>query len=292
MGSKASILKKLCAIFPKADNFYDLFGGGFSVTHFMLENRNKDFKQFHFNEIRPGVNELIQDSIAGKYSYDNFKPKFISREEFFKKKDSDAYVKMCWSFGNNGRGYMFGDIENYKKSMHNAIIFNEFDELAEKVLGMKRFSQGYSVYDKRIFLRSRIEYYRLNGIPEFLRHFLSEKQLEQLQQLQRLELYNRDYREVPLKENSVIYCDPPYIGTAMYDDEFDHKDFYEWAAAQDNPVFISEYKLEDPRFTCVMNIRKRSLMSANQDNPMFKTEKVFVNKAGLKALRKMRHERT
>lgn len=41
MGSKQSICDELIKIFPTADNFYDLFGGGFSVTHAMLERRSR-----------------------------------------------------------------------------------------------------------------------------------------------------------------------------------------------------------------------------------------------------------
>ncbi len=59
---------KICGIFPKADNFYDLFGGGFSVTHFMLKHRAKHFKEFHFNEIRPGICDLIKKTINGDES--------------------------------------------------------------------------------------------------------------------------------------------------------------------------------------------------------------------------------
>ena len=52
LGSKSKICDKVCSIFPKAENFYDLFGGGFSISHFMLKHRFKDYKHFHFNEIR------------------------------------------------------------------------------------------------------------------------------------------------------------------------------------------------------------------------------------------------
>ena len=122
-GSKSGIAKQIAAIFPQADNFYDLFGGGFAITHAMIKHRAKSFKQFHFNEIRPGICSLVKDCIAGKYGYDSFKPAWVSREDFFAKKESDPYVKLCWSFGNNGTGYLFGkDIEHSKKSLHNAII--------------------------------------------------------------------------------------------------------------------------------------------------------------------------
>jgi hypothetical protein len=51
MGSKGSIAHKVAAVLPKkADNFYDLFGGGFSMTHYMLLHRRDSYKHFHFNE--------------------------------------------------------------------------------------------------------------------------------------------------------------------------------------------------------------------------------------------------
>jgi site-specific DNA-adenine methylase len=73
-GSKSSIVKDVVKIFPKSTHFYDLFGGGFSITHAMLLHRKNGFKHFHFNEIRQGMTELIQDAIQGKYSYNVYKP--------------------------------------------------------------------------------------------------------------------------------------------------------------------------------------------------------------------------
>ena len=34
-GSKTKIVEHIAKYFPNADHFYDLFGGGFSVTHYM-----------------------------------------------------------------------------------------------------------------------------------------------------------------------------------------------------------------------------------------------------------------
>jgi len=310
MGSKGSILKKLCGIFPNADNFYDLFGGGFSVSHFMYEHRKNHYKQFHFNEIRKGVPELIKDAIAGKYNYEVYKPKFVNREEFFKRLEIDPMIKLLWSFGNNGKDYLFSkEIEPYKKSMHNAIIFNEFNDLATEVLQTKSFNEGYSVKDKRFYLRNKIEWYRANkAIPEVLYKFIKDLnhdnqrrlqqlqqlqqleqleqllQLERLQRLEQLEFYNTDYRNVPIKENSIIYCDPPYMNAAEYDKGFNHKEFYDWAASQSNPVFISEYQLKDDRFKCILNIKKRVLLADSSTGTLYKTEKVFINKAAQRAL--------
>lgn len=302
MGSKGSICNELIRIFPKAENFYDLFGGGFSVTHAMLERRSRDYKHFHFNEIRPGICDLVRDAIAGKYSYENFKPPFVSREEFFDQIDKDPMIKMLWSFGNNGRNYLFSkEIEPYKRSMHNAIVFNEFDDLAKKTLGMERFKDDYTVKEKRFFLRNRVEFFRKTKVPEFLWPYLNEddlkivkqqekpdelERLQRLQKLQKLEqisFYSTSYDKVPIEENSIIYCDPPYQGTAEYDSEFDHKKFFDWCDAQENPVFVSEYNIQDKRFSLVFKINKRSMLSptsARED----KLEKVYANRAGIKKL--------
>jgi len=60
----------------------------------------------------------------------------------------------------------------------------------------------------------------------------------------------------------VIYCDPPYKGTAGYNGTtFDHEAFYAWAERQTLPVFISEYAMPEDRFTCVWSREKRSLFA-------------------------------
>ena len=324
MGSKSSICNEMIRAFPKAENFYDVFGGGFSVTHAMLVRRPKDFKRFHFNEIRPGISDLIRRAIRGDYDYDKFLPKWISREEFLEKIDTDPMVKILWSFGNNGRCYLFSkEIEPYKRSMHNAVVFNEFDDLAKQVLGMDRFRDGYSINSRRIFLRSKIERYRVTKIPEFLFPYLNEsqreqlaslqtienmnqqkelqqlqqlqrleqlerleqlQQLQQLQQLERLELSSFSYEKVQIKENSVVYCDPPYSGTTEYDGGFNHKEFFEWAHALKEPVFISEYNIPDRRFVCIWQTGKRSMLSSYKTMKV-KTERLYVNQSGLARLR-------
>ena len=297
MGSKSKICEKVCALFPRADHFYDLFGGGFSITHFMIKHRSKHFKEFHFNEIRSGVTDLIKDAIAGKYNYDVFRPEWISREDFFKR-INEPYVKVVWSFGNNGKDYLFGkSVEHQKKSMHMAIVFNKFDDYAKEVFGVDKFADGLSITDKRLYLKNRIKTIGKSRLDlEQLQQLQQLEQLQQLQQLERLQklqrleqlerlqqlhFYNSDYKSVKIKENSVIYCDIPYRGTKEYDgnSKFSHEEFYDWASAQMSPVFISEYSLPDKRFKCIANFQKRSMLRADKSVGK-KTEKVFVNKSG------------
>jgi len=268
MGSKQSIANKILTILPKADNFYDLFGGGFSISHCAL--LSKKYKQIYFNEIQDGICDLIKDAIAGKYSYKVFKPPFISREEFFKKKDTDAYVRSVWSFGNNGKGYLFGkDIEPVKKSLHQAVIFAEFDEFAKKFFGFSRW-QTEDLRKRRLISR------RIAG-EKFRSGEL--QQLERLQRLQQLELTQKDYREIKTKDNSIVYLDPPYIGTAKYQHAFKHDEFYDYVRTSKHPVYFSEYQAPK-EFKCIASIGKNSLLCA-QDNRTRKLEKIFANKLGL-----------
>lgn len=290
MGSKATICEDVCKLFPNADHFYDLFGGGFSISHFMLKHRSKDFREFHYNEIRSGIGQLIRDAIAGKYSYENFKPAWVSREDFVKLKEKNAYIKTCWSFGNTGKRYLFGkDLEAYKKSMHMAVVFNEFDETARKIFGMEKFRDGYSITDKRLLLINRIA--QLNpekktGQLKQLKQLQQLEQLEQLKQLERLYFHEGSYIEVPIKENSIVYCDIPYKGTSEYDSNsgFNRREFLDWAADLKEAVFISEYQIQDSRFKLISNVIKRSLLTPDKASALHKSEKVFVNGAGWEKL--------
>jgi site-specific DNA-adenine methylase len=302
LGSKSGIAKNIIAMFPKAENFYDLFGGGFAITHAMLIHRPNDFKIFHFNEIRPGIPQLIKDAIAGRYSYENFKPEFVTRDDFFKNKESDIYKKIIWSFGNSGEAYLFSkEIEPYKKSMHNAVVFNEFDPLAVQVFGFDKFPSEYSIESRRIFLRRKIEYFRKTQIPKILHQFLNEKQLQQLQRLEqlqelqqleqlkqlqelqqlerleRLKFYNSDYREIEIKSNSVIYCDIPYQSTAGYDNgsTFNREDFFCWAKKIKQPLFVSEYKIEESFLKQIYAQNKMVRLSSNVTG--FNREKLYCN---------------
>jgi site-specific DNA-adenine methylase len=297
-GSKSKIAEKICELFPAADNFYDLFGGGFSITQCMLETRGNDFKKFHFNEIRPGVIELIAKAINGEYSYSNFKPDWITREEFFAKKESDPYIKICWAFGNDGRSYLFGKhIEEYKRSLHNAVVFNEFNDLAKNALGINSFEGIESIKERRLLVRQTVKVRNptlpRGGLqqPQQLQQLLQLEQLQQLQhlgrleQLQRLELYNLSYEQVPILENSIIYCDIPYENTRKYDNSFDKASFLNWVHNQKEPVFISEYEITDTRFKEVLSIVKRSLMSADKTLNN-KIERVYANEAAVRLLNK------
>jgi DNA adenine methylase len=104
--------------------------------------------------------------------------------------------------------------------------------------------------------------------------------LQQLQQLQQLTFYRKSYEQIEIKENSIIYCDPPYKNTADYQNSFNTEKFLNWADFQKEPVFISEYNISDKRFKLIKTIKKRSLFSSNKEKCKTMSENIYINKAG------------
>lgn len=101
------------ALLPPATHLYDVFAGGCAVTHAALLSGK--FKEVHANDITDSVT-LFEDALNGKYENES---RWISREDFFRLKDSDPYVRIVWSFGNNQRNYLYSrEIEPYKKAVH------------------------------------------------------------------------------------------------------------------------------------------------------------------------------
>lgn len=276
-GCKSKYAEQILSHIPSADNFYDLFCGGGAITHCaLLQNR---WKNYIMNDIDEGLSQLFVDAVNGKYKDEK---RWISREEFLKLKDTDAYVRYIWSFSNNGRDYMFSkEIEETKRLGHNAVVFNDIEPL-EKYLSMdlSELRQIDNFRDRKRYIMSLYQKtIKAKGL-ERLEH------LERLERLQRLDNtsnklinLNQDYRNVEIKSNSVIYCDIPYKDTDGYErktnkSSFDYESFYDWCERQTEPVFISEYTMPDNRFKCIMEIEKTSSFCATNNKKT--VEKLFI----------------
>lgn len=254
MGSKNSIAKKIVAVLPRATHFYDLFCGGCAITHVaMLSGK---WEQYHINDLSM-MPQLFADAVAGKYANER---RWISREDFMRLKDTDPYVACVWSFGNDCQTYMYGkDIEPIKHALHDIHFAETKEKRTEAMARYRSLTKGGA---------------QRNIICERLQSLQSLQSLQRLQRLQRLQL---DYRDVPIEDDAVIYCDPPYADTHEYKaDGFDHDAFYEWCLEQTQPLFISEYNMPKGDFVCVAQWRKASLRNseAGKDRA-FKTEKLF-----------------
>jgi hypothetical protein len=118
-GSKNKIADWVCDQLPVADNFYDMFCGGCAVTHAQLVRGM--FRRYIINDIRP---ELPDTFVRAAHGTLNIDYRWVSREEFFRRKDEDIIVSLCYSFGAaENKGYIYGeDIEDFKHDYHVAIV--------------------------------------------------------------------------------------------------------------------------------------------------------------------------
>lgn len=271
MGSKNRIAEWIIDNLPPAKHFYDLFGGGGAISHCALLSGK--YKYVHYNELNPLIAKAFKMAVNGEFKNEN---RWISREDFFKLKDIDPYVSLCFSFGNNAnKGYCYSrENEPLKKAVHYAICFNDFSLLKELNIHIDENLKGRLEICKAIK-----EFLNLNRMElESLERLQSLERLVRLQSLETLkgiQITNLDYREVEIEKDSVIYCDIPYKNCAKYSiGDFNHDDFYDWSRKQNN-IFISEYSMpEDFKIVNEKNIK--SILSATSNDKTV-TEKLFTN---------------
>lgn len=90
------------------------------------------------------------------------------------------------------------------------------------------------------------------------------ERLRQLERLERLEVTCGSYTDYVWHEGDVVYCDPPYEGTAEYDKEFDHHAFYQWVATRPYQLWFSSYQgIKDFRLVWAKQLRS-SLGAGNK----------------------------
>ena len=229
------------------------------------------YKQFIVNDIDARLPKLFLDCAYGKYTVENH-PEWVTRQEFNEKKADDAYIALVWSFGNNGKDYLYGaDIEDMKHAYHKAVYDGDLDALKPFGYKLSR-SDKKAVYDRYLDYQRQIK----KQTPQIqLEVVTRQTEIERLQSLQSLQSFGTDFSNVPIPDGALIYCDIPYNGTncGKYDG-FDHDRFYEWAEQQDN-IYISEYTMPD-NFIPYARIDKTVLSSA-YGNGQKATEMLFTN---------------
>ena len=279
MGSKSKIAEWVVSNLPSADIWIEPFAGGCAVTHAAILSGK--YKHFIINDITDSTKTFIY-AIKGGFKNEN---RWISREDFFRLKDTDPYVRICFSFGNDQMTYCYGDIEPYKRAFHYAVMFDDFKPFAE--LGILipdwALNRCKNTYEKRLKIKSILIQLRKDKHAgalqslERLERLQSLERLERLQSLERLERLQGDYEtiSIPTDKSYVIYCDPPYKNTSSYLNDFNHEEFYKWALKQDN-CYISEYNMPDTFVRIAL--KSKPSMKAATGNRKMKEEGIWVSK--------------
>lgn len=277
-GSKNKIAEFIISKLPRAEHFYDLFAGGCAVTHCALLSGKYNY--VHANDIQIKYPQLFYDAAHGKYRNEN---RVITRDEFFMLKDSDALVELCWSFGNGRTTYLWDrNIEEVKQAACKVIMSDDminrrlyFYEFIKKLKSTICVDEN----DKLIRLKTLESLERLPSL-ERLERIQGLECLGEMHILERLDISGKSYNEVEILPNSVVYCDPPYIGTEGYCVEFDHEQFYEWLRNTNFPVYISEYTMPSD-FAIVASIDKIASFSATKNT--VKQENLYIHERFFKS---------
>jgi len=288
MGSKrklaSQILEKITNRHENITDFYDLFGGGGSISFTAVRNYRFNI---HYNELNKHIYSLVEYLKNTK----ELEPKFyewVTREEFHKQinKSNDeadwfsGFVMSCWSFGNSQNSYLYGaDIENIKRLAHEFIVNGCLDSMREIGVDIPSLLNIKDIQKRRIKFCNFIKKEDKNRFDvQSLERIVQLERIQNLQNLQNLQTNNTSYEKVLIQgRNPVIYCDIPYKGTGEYKEGgFNHDAFYEWFSNLDYPAYLSEY---DAPFEKIEMFKHRSSLSAtNNKKKVF--ESVFWNGKG------------
>lgn len=331
------------------------------------------------NDISGDMPKFFLDAMAGKYRDET---RWISREEFQRLKDSDAYIRCVWSFGSNGKNYLYSEeIEPWKKALHYARVSRDTSLLKEFGIASdgspedikinhKQYKVQYVSWYVKNVLKSDLDVPSLvkeleqrereteEVLREYLRgalrssgltqadvdrrlgtngmanHYFSRSQWEfptrenynkmrefmplnrdyeevyglswVVQKMQRLgsldnldrlhraqilqhtdmnvKMFFGDYQNVEILPDSVVYCDPPYYGTAEYKDGgFDHRRFWDWIRTRDFPVYVSEYAAPED-FISVWS-KEKTCSYSSTNNSKKTVEHIFLYKRFAESLK-------
>lgn len=292
MGSKNKLAHELISIMqlykPNAKYFYDLFGGGGSISFMALQMGYTVIYNEYDTNLSNFVRYIFNNKEHSEYgSFPREWYKFVTRKKFLEQiKLNTPYAEFCrivYSFGNNRKCYLFNpELEKIKHLAHNFVVFNCDDSLhkfnmlnsTNIIMPKEKTIQGRRLnYQKQIKKNGkRIDLERLERLQQLERL----QRLEQLEQLQRLDILNKSYSdiEIPYDDDDVIiYCDPPYRGTAGYLKEFDIESFDKWVLNNNKTVFISEYNAP---FNLIHTIDKICTLTSISRN--VKKENLYINR--------------
>lgn len=303
MGSKRKhadkLINKMCELQPNAKYFVDCMGGGSAISFAAMQKG----LIVTYNEKSTDMVELMRyifNPTPGKYGmFPKSFYEFITREKFIELKHQSGlyaqFARICYSFGNNQKDYLFNpELEITKHLAHNVVMFQCEKSLQKlnKILSMDlQISNAQTWNERRLDFRvqATINGKKHNlqraGQREGLEWLQANEALQRLQRLDKLQqltqpitITNLDYRDVvittPLHE-TIVYCDPPYRGTAKYIEGLDYNELDKWFVELPCMAFMCEYSAP---FQSVYEFATRSTLSATS-NSCAKVEKLYVNRA-------------
>lgn len=127
-GSRSAIAHDIVDALPAGTRLVELFCGGCAVTDYARRKTDK-YSEFLVNDIDRRNPEVFMKAISCGFLDED---RWISRDDFFRLKETDDYARICFSFGNNGRTYLYGpQIEPYKRAIHHVVFWEDYTPMQE-----------------------------------------------------------------------------------------------------------------------------------------------------------------
>lgn len=103
----------------------------------------------------------------------------------------------------------------------------------------------------------------------------------------------KDYKEVKLPKDCIVYADPPYDNTTGYGKEkFNSNQFWDYArkTSKDHLMFISEQTAPDD-FVSIWEKPFTRTLDVNKNNQFKVTEKLFIHKCNLDKIKEYKEQK-
>lgn len=266
-GSKSAIAEWVVSALPASHTLVDLFAGGCAVSHAAIASGKWD--TVVANDISDAPAAFAKAlKAAGEV------PQVPTRQEF--EQGGDELARLLYSFGNNGRSYLWGIDEEKVKVAASRMLMAP--TLPERRTAYKAFCRELAAY-----LDGRDPVTALGGSDGYQ----GLARLQAVEAAERvigfsgkgagaLEVSNLDYRDVEIPDGATVYADPPYrnaVDPRDYGGQFDWLAFDGWLAGTTFPVIVSEY---DAPAGCVEIDRRAKTVGMNSQTNKRRVEKLFV----------------
>lgn len=233
------------AIKNENTTFIDMCCGGCSIVSEMPHKKKIAVDN---NEYLISLWNKLKQNVLNGFPCDGI-PFDITEEQYYS-------IKECW-LNKDGRwpNYMIGYVANalsYGSSWFNGFAKPNYNKSNKYGQPENHCHEAYNSLKKQLLNFKFIE--NTNFICSSFENF-----------------------EIP--SDSVLYIDPPYIGTKKYKDDFPHEQFYEWCrkiSKKNVKIFMSEYDAPDD-FECIWQMEKKDGLGTQKGKKQnIKVEKLFV----------------
>ena len=272
------------------NQFFQNFGVTPPIFSNEFEKRKKEISKFikrNAKEIRTKYIKYIIEK------YDNKELTIEKVENIIKNYSPNLEKEKLFNYLNNAlkeSGLTSAEVSKKLKTNMNRHYFEKQQfsfptfEMYKKLQEIIPLKEDYFEITNFYTILNNLKFMLLNDLNDMsklsnLARLENLKRLEKLKPfLDKINFSNDTYKNYVYEKGDIVYCDPPYENTSVYNNtNFNHKEFYDWVASREYQVWFSSYDISDNRFYVVEEFQKQNLMSG-KGNGKTMIEKIYTNK--------------